>query len=217
VSAPKYCPECGAKIDSSWKHCPSCGKSFYSAQSVSPEPDSWPSGFPGIRTEEEIDSGALEIIEEITSEIELRNFFIDESGFQNWNRLGRPKLIKVNGYAMSEFYYLFLKRFGYEYPTEIMDLWIEVGKPDVKSWDLEGDFKRYQERQLKSAKRTKRLNLLGAVVGGLASGAGSAVSAVSKNSSNSSNSSRVSITSGVCGRCGSTTAGIGSVCRYCQV
>jgi hypothetical protein len=214
VSSPKYCPECGAKIDFNWKHCPNCGNSFYSEPSASPAPDSWPSGFPGIRTQEEIDDGAVEIIEEITSEIELRNFFGEESGYQNWNRLGRPKLIKVNGYAMSEFYYLFLKRFGYEYPTEIMDLWLEVGKPDVRSWDLEGDFKRYQERKLKSAKRNKRLNLLATVVGGLASGAGSAVSAVSKNSSNS---SRTSITSGVCGRCGSTTAGMGAVCRYCQV
>jgi hypothetical protein len=214
VSAPKYCPECGAKTELSWKHCPNCGNSFYLDPPALPEPDSWPSGFPGIRTQEEIDNGAVEIIEEITSEIELRNFFGEESGYQNWNRLGRPKLIKVNGYAMSEFYYLFLKRFGYEYPTEIMDLWLEVGKPDVRSWDLDGDFKRYQERQLKSAKRTKRLNLLAAVVGGLASGAGSAVSAISKNSSNS---SRASITSGVCGRCGSTTAGMGAVCRYCQV
>lgn len=215
MSAPKYCPECGAKIDFGWKHCPSCGHSFYSDQSVLTESDSWPSGFPGIRTQAEINNGALEVIEEITSEIELRNFFGEESGYQNWNRLGRPKLIKVNGYAMSEFYYLFLKRFGYEYPTEIMELWIEVGKPDVKGWDLEGDFKRYQEKRLKSAKRNRRLNLLAAVVGGLASGAGSAVSAVSKNNSNS---SRESVPlSRVCGRCGSTTAGIGAVCRYCQV
>lgn len=217
MTAPKFCPECGTKTERSWKHCASCGISFCG---TTPEVTSeifWESGLPGIFTQAQIDAGAVDQIEVITSDMKLRGL-VAQNEFNGWVSLGRPKYLIVNGYPMPEMQYKFAKKYGYPMPEDIVQLWVHRGQPDVDQWNIESDLEVFQAEQAKANKKAQKMLFWGQVIGGLASGTGNTIRSVINSSPTEPTKAFVDpVTRPVinCGRCGSPKPG--SICPYCQV
>jgi hypothetical protein len=185
-----------AKNQKSEIRCPSCGVC-------------WPAKFLYCENCSEIlnKPKSTDKIVEITSEIEIRQFF-GAQNYQNWNGLGRPnKPIYVNGQFYLDSHYIFFKRYGFQIPIDIYDLWLnENPRPPMEEWDLEQallnasqtsnePIKPKKFSELSGKDKTKKILKNAAIftVGVMAVGANSR---------------------GNCNRCGMELTG--NVCRYCQ-
>ena len=217
MKAPKFCPECGTKTEDSWKHCASCGISFTGGNSETLSEVFWESGLPGIYTQAQRDGGAVDDIEEVTSDMQLRGL-VEHNEYSGWVNLGRPRYLIVNGYPMPEMQYKFAKKYGYPMPEDIVELWAHRGQPDIDSWNIEADFEAFQDEKAKANKKAQKLLFWGQVIGGLAGGANDTLRSVTNTRPSEPIKAYVDPVPRTvinCTRCGSPKPG--AVCPYCQV
>jgi len=95
-------------------------------------------------------------VKELTSEIEIRRY-VDAESVSIWVKQGKPmRGVMIDGEFHWETHYDFKERFGYQIPDDIYLLWLNSGRPDLRTWDIDSALENERKKEQRNREEEER-------------------------------------------------------------